>query len=92
MSLCSGFFSRAAELPERPALEVGGRTLTYAELARRSRTIAATVLEHAPATHKALVAVLGHRRPARLHAAQSEVSGGPQSDDARALGLSRDHH
>jgi amino acid adenylation domain-containing protein len=60
--LYSGFFSRAAESPDRPAVEVGGRTLTYGELAQRARSIATTLSERsAPDAAPPLTAVLGHR-------------------------------
>jgi amino acid adenylation domain-containing protein len=60
-NLCSGFFDRAANSPDRPALEVAGQTLTYGDLARRARSLAATLVDHAPATETALVAILGNR-------------------------------
>jgi amino acid adenylation domain-containing protein len=61
MGLCSSFFRSAYESPNRPALEVEGRTLTYEELAQRARTIGATLLEHARDAGPPLTAVLAHR-------------------------------
>jgi amino acid adenylation domain-containing protein len=61
VGLCSGFFGRAGESPNRPALEVGGRVLTYGELARRARSLAATLSKHAPDAGPPLTAVLAHR-------------------------------
>jgi amino acid adenylation domain-containing protein len=60
-NLCSGFFDRATNSPDRPALEVAGQTLTYGDLAKRARSLAATLVDHAPATETSLVAILGHR-------------------------------
>jgi amino acid adenylation domain-containing protein len=62
--LCSSFFRWAADSPSRPALEVDGRTLTYGELARRARAIAATLLAHGRSGGPPLTAVLAHRSPA----------------------------
>src|SRR5204862_5848351 len=61
IGLCTSFFRRAAELPDRPALEVEGRTFTYGELAPRARAIAATLLEHDRDGVPPLTAVLAHR-------------------------------
>jgi amino acid adenylation domain-containing protein len=61
IGLCSSFFRCAGEAPDRAALEVEGNTLTYGELARRARTIAATLLEHAQDDGPPLTAVLAHR-------------------------------
>ena len=55
-----GFFRRAAEAPDRLALELEGRALTYGELAARARALAETLLEHGP-PGPPLTAVLGHR-------------------------------
>jgi amino acid adenylation domain-containing protein len=59
--LCSSFFRWAAESPDRPALEVAGRALTYGELARRARAIASTLLELARDDGPPLTAVLADR-------------------------------
>src|SRR5215218_6786566 len=61
ISLCSGFFHRAAESPERAALEVAGRTIPYGELARRARAIASTLLQHTGKVGPPLTAVLAQR-------------------------------
>jgi amino acid adenylation domain-containing protein len=61
MGLHSAFFRRAAESPDRPALELEGATLTYGELAGRALAIAETLLDHAPETESPLTAVLAHR-------------------------------
>jgi amino acid adenylation domain-containing protein len=60
-SLCSGFFRRAHESPDRPALEVEGRALTYRELADRARAIASMLLADARGDGPPLTAVLAHR-------------------------------
>jgi amino acid adenylation domain-containing protein len=60
-NLAAGFFSWAAEAPMRPALEVGGRSVTYGELARRTRAIADALLEHNAHSAPPLTAVLGQR-------------------------------
>lgn len=61
IGLCSTFFGWAARWPDRAALEVEGDTLTYGELARRARRIAATLLQHARGDGPPLTALLGHR-------------------------------
>jgi amino acid adenylation domain-containing protein len=61
ISLCSGFFHRAAESPERAALEVAGRTVPYGELARRACAIASTLLQHTGNAGPPLTAVLAQR-------------------------------
>jgi amino acid adenylation domain-containing protein len=61
IGLHSAFFRRAAEFPNRPALELDGRVLTYGELAGRARAIAETLLEHAQDAGPPLTAVLAHR-------------------------------
>jgi amino acid adenylation domain-containing protein len=59
--LHSGFFRRAAATPNRHAIELEGKTLTYGELARRARGIAETLVGHAPTDGPPLTAVLAHR-------------------------------
>ena len=44
-SLRSDFLAQAAELPTRPALVVGGMTLTYEQLEHRARVLARAVVE-----------------------------------------------
>ena len=61
VGLHSGFFRLAAQSPDRPALELEGRALTYGELAERARAIAETLLEHARDAGPPLTAVLAHR-------------------------------
>jgi amino acid adenylation domain-containing protein len=61
IGLHSAFFRWAAESPDRPALELEDRALTYGELGGRARAIAETLLEHAPAAGPPLTAVLAHR-------------------------------
>jgi amino acid adenylation domain-containing protein len=45
-SLRSDFLARAAQDPDRPALVVSGRSLSYGALADRARRLAATITEH----------------------------------------------
>jgi amino acid adenylation domain-containing protein len=53
---------RSAELfPDRPALEVGGSSYTYAELAERAASIAATLQARAPDDGPPLTAVFAYR-------------------------------
>jgi amino acid adenylation domain-containing protein len=61
LGLHSAFFRRAAESPDRPALEFEGRAFTYGELARRARAIAETLVAHTPGDGLPLTAVLAHR-------------------------------
>jgi amino acid adenylation domain-containing protein len=61
LGLHSGFFRLAAQSPDRPALELEGKALTYGELAERARAIAETLLEHARDAGPPLTAVLAHR-------------------------------
>jgi amino acid adenylation domain-containing protein len=61
IGLSSSFLRWAAESPDRRALEVEGCTLTYGELARRARAIAATLIEHGADHGPPLTAVLAHR-------------------------------
>jgi amino acid adenylation domain-containing protein len=60
-SLRSGFERSCAEHPDRPALELGGNTLTYAELRARAAAIAATLQRHAPGDDPPLTALLASR-------------------------------
>ena len=59
--LASGFLDSSVRVPERPALVVDGRSVTYGELAERARSIAATLTASAPAEGPALTAVFAHR-------------------------------
>ncbi len=60
-SLADGFLSSAEAHPERPALEVAGVRLTYAELRDRAAAIAATLADRAIVGDVPLTAVLGAR-------------------------------
>ncbi|HYI38523.1 MAG TPA: amino acid adenylation domain-containing protein [Thermoleophilaceae bacterium] len=59
--LHSGFLRSAARVPDRPALAVGGQTLSYAELHARSAAIAATLDARVPDGVPPLVAIYSHR-------------------------------
>jgi amino acid adenylation domain-containing protein len=61
IGLCSGFFRWAAESPDRPALEVKGRALTYGDLAQRARTVGSALLEHTGDSGPRLTAILANR-------------------------------
>jgi amino acid adenylation domain-containing protein len=60
-TLRSGFLRSSAAHPDRPALEVGGETLTYAQLRSRAASIAATLQRHAPDGEPPLTALLAAR-------------------------------
>jgi len=57
----SGFLRSCERFPDRPALAIGGRALTYAELHARAASIAATLQRRAPDAAPPLTAVLGQR-------------------------------
>ena len=59
--LHSGFLRSASRFPDRPALEVAGEVLTYGELERRARALAATLERRSPAKDPPLTAVFAHR-------------------------------
>jgi amino acid adenylation domain-containing protein len=59
--LHAGFLRSAERFADRPALEVGGAALTYAELDRSARAIAATLLAATPAGGPPLTAVCAAR-------------------------------
>jgi amino acid adenylation domain-containing protein len=59
--LHSGFLRSAETFPERPALEVQRRTLTYAQLRDRAAAVAATLAREADLDAPPLVAVYAHR-------------------------------
>jgi amino acid adenylation domain-containing protein len=61
-ALHAGFLDSAERHPERPALEVGGETLTYAALRERAERIAATLQAHPSGTP--LTAVFAYRSAA----------------------------
>lgn len=56
-----GFMRSADSFASRPALEVEGRTWTYAELCALAGSIAATLLKHHPQSQPGLTAVFGYR-------------------------------
>ena len=60
-TLHEGFLRAAQAFPSRPALEVDGATLVYAELRDRALSIAATIAAHRPDDAPPLTAVLGQR-------------------------------
>src|SRR5438874_123649 len=59
--LHDGFLRSAAALPERTALEVEGRSLTFAELRDRAAALAATLERATPAADPPLTAVFAYR-------------------------------
>src|ERR1700750_692270 len=59
--LHDGFLRSAAALPERPALEVEGRTLSFAELHDRAAALAATLQRALPEADPPLTAVFAYR-------------------------------
>jgi amino acid adenylation domain-containing protein len=59
--LHDGFLRCAAALPDRPALEVEGRTLTFAALRDRAAAVAATLQRAAPGDEPPLTAVFAYR-------------------------------
>jgi amino acid adenylation domain-containing protein len=59
--LHDGFLRSAAALPDRPALEVEGRTLSFAELHDRAAALAATLQRALPEADPPLTAVFGYR-------------------------------
>lgn len=61
--LHEGFIASSDRFPERPALEVGGVTLSYRELRDRAAAVAATLAVATPDGGPPLTAVLGARSP-----------------------------
>ena len=59
--LHDGFLRSAAAVPDRPALEVEGRTLTFAALRDRAAALAATLEHAAPDADPPLTAVFAYR-------------------------------
>jgi amino acid adenylation domain-containing protein len=59
--LQSGFLRSAQLYPERPALEVGGETLSYTELRDRAAVLAATLSRELPEADPPLTAVFAYR-------------------------------
>lgn len=60
-SVRTGFLRAAGLHPERPALELDGRVLSYRQLRDLAAALAATLDAHAPAGEPPLTAVFGHR-------------------------------
>jgi amino acid adenylation domain-containing protein len=56
-----GFLRSAADFPQRPALEVEGRSFTYAELKDRATALAQVLSAGTPSEGPALTAVFAHR-------------------------------
>lgn len=59
--LYAGFLNSAHSMPDRPALHVGGRTLSYAELLEKALRLAATIQRHRDAFATPLTAVFADR-------------------------------
>ncbi len=59
--LHSGFLAAADRYPDRPALEVGGVTLSFSELRDRAASVAASLVKYSPGGGPPLTAVLAHR-------------------------------
>jgi amino acid adenylation domain-containing protein len=62
-TLLSGFARSVEALPDRPALEVAGETLSFAELGRRAAGIAAAIAARGPQGGPPLTAVYASRSP-----------------------------
>ncbi len=60
-SLASGFLCASQKFPSRPALELDGKSLTYAELGGIAASFAATLTKHLPFGEPPLTAVFAHR-------------------------------
>src|SRR5262245_10555851 len=60
-SLRSGFLRSVERFADRPALELAGESLSYAQLLARAAALAATLARAAPQGEPALTAVFGHR-------------------------------
>jgi amino acid adenylation domain-containing protein len=75
-TLFSGF-ARSAELfADRPALEVGGQSLTYGELSERAAGIAATIRDRAPEHSPPLTAIFAARSPTAFAAVLGALRAG----------------
>jgi amino acid adenylation domain-containing protein len=62
LTLVSGFLRSAERFPQRPALDVAGEEVSYAELRSRAIGIAAALIAHDATDGPFLTAVLGSRR------------------------------
>jgi amino acid adenylation domain-containing protein len=60
-SLAAGFVRSVERFPDRPALEVAGRTLSFQELSDHASAIAATIAARSPTGAPPLTAVYGAR-------------------------------
>ena len=60
-AMFAGFLRSESRFGDRPALEVGGETFTYAQLGSRARRLAATLAAATPAGGSRLVAVFASR-------------------------------
>jgi amino acid adenylation domain-containing protein len=60
-SLCSGFLRSVESFPDRPALEVPGQCLTYAQLFQKAASLAATLSALDTANDPPLTAVFAYR-------------------------------
>jgi amino acid adenylation domain-containing protein len=60
-TLADGFLRSAGSFPDRPALDVAGEVLSYAELHARASAIASTLLRHGGVATVPLVGLLGAR-------------------------------
>lgn len=60
-NLSSGFLRSVEAFGERPAVEVSGKTLTYAQLFRKAASLAATLARHQDEIEPPLTAVFAYR-------------------------------
>ena len=74
--LYAGFRRSAARTPDHPAVEVAGETLTYRELERRARSIAATLSRETPAGGSPIAAVFAYRTPTAFAGVLGALLGG----------------
>src|SRR6188472_1073905 len=74
--LHAGFRRSAARTPDHPAVEVAGETLTYRELERRARSIAATLSRETPAGGSPIAAVFAYRTPTAFAGVLGALLGG----------------
>ena len=61
MTLSYGFLKSMEDFAERPAVEVSGKTLTYAQLFRKAASLAATLAMHQEEIEPPLTAVFAYR-------------------------------
>lgn len=59
--LWSGFLRSSGQFPDRPAIDVAGREVTYRELSERATRLAATIQAKTPAGGSPLTAVFAYR-------------------------------